>query len=55
MRSCGVGMGGGYSVSYGDGSRVSSVGAHLDGSSLMVAFQSGVYEVREEWPPRALR
>lgn len=26
-----------------------------DGSSLMVAFQSGVCEVRQEWPPTALR
>ena len=26
-----------------------------DGSSLLVAFQSGVCEVRQEWPPTALR
>jgi hypothetical protein len=26
-----------------------------DGSSLLVTFQSGVCEVRQEWPPSALR
>jgi hypothetical protein len=26
-----------------------------DGSSILVSFQSGVCEVRQEWPPSALR
>ncbi len=26
-----------------------------DGSSLLVSFQTGVCEVRQEWPPSALR